>query len=365
MSEVCENAHDSATSIVIFCVQGTVNGLARNASHPGFLWERDFTGPYGQSFIDTGCKWGAYSTGTEIPRMNVALGKWMEGRLFAVLSQRETTDTPSAPCGCANMPVPRALMQASRVLTLILWLPCSLIPRLVSQADSTGDQTLDSYQGQNVSALDIAGRPDLSLSNLQPFFAQQPGTPFRKGEDQSNYCRAQIRRPLHKCAGGSVSQPEADGIHIEIVLEPAVYFGIFQFPGAERFAYSHLIQVANYPTETPYSASVVETDRALLLTFLQQSGYFQADVKTEVQIDKIHAIANVLFHVTLGRKAKFGVVDIMEHPLKIVSPFKPTSPPFWRAPALGAAIRRGKTWTTAARSTRPRSTSSRPCKKGC
>ena len=37
------------------------------------------------------------------------------------------------------------------------------------------------------------------------------------------------------------------------VLQPAVYFGIYQFPGAERFSYSRLILASNYAPQEPYS----------------------------------------------------------------------------------------------------------------
>jgi hypothetical protein len=40
--------------------------------------------------------------------------------------------------------------------------------------------------------------------------------------------------------------PEANGVRVLMIVEPAVWFGIFEFPGAERFPYSKLVQIANY-----------------------------------------------------------------------------------------------------------------------
>ena len=50
--------------------------------------------------------------------------------------------------------------------------------------------------------------------------------------------------------------PESNGARIRFVLEPAVYIGIFQFPGAEQFPDWRVIQVANYPVQAPFNAEV-------------------------------------------------------------------------------------------------------------
>ena len=78
-------------------------------------------------------------------------------------------------------------------------------------------------------------------------------------------------------------------------------------------------------------------------TFFRQEGYFQVDVNPEINVDSRHKVANVAFHVALGRKAKFGVVSIdggaaadqanLQH--KISSPV---------ARLRGAAIRPGKSY---------------------
>ena len=97
--------------------------------------------------------------------------------------------------------------------------------------------------------------------------------------------------------------PESNGVRIRFVLEPAVYIGIFQFPGAEQFPYSRLIQVANYPVQAPFDAAEVERDRKRLLNFYRQAGYFQAEVRSDVKVDQKYQIANVSFAATLGQRA--------------------------------------------------------------
>lgn len=203
------------------------------------------------------------------------------------------------------------------------------------------EQILSSYEGQSVSSVEIAGRPELNASQFTAQFAQRAGEPFSRAKV------AQTAAAL-KAAGKFQqvrvqAQPEAKGVRVLFVLEPATYFGIFQFPGAERFPYSQLIQVANYPTQAPFSAVDVEEEKQSLITFFQQEGYFQADVHPEVQTDSAHALANVSFHATLGPRAKFGTIvfdgapgnDDPQLQHKLVS---------LMARLRGAAIRPGKTY---------------------
>lgn len=170
------------------------------------------------------------------------------------------------------------------------------------------DQILTSYQGQTVATLDIAGRPDLSASQFQSALAPLTGQPF---EQQKIEATADTIKKAGKFEDVRIQvEPEAKGLRVLFVLEPAVYYGIFEFPGAERFAYSRLVQVANYLTQTPYNATQVERDRQHLAVFFQQEGYFTAKVTTELNRDSQHGIVNVVFHSDLGKKAKFGTIDI-------------------------------------------------------
>ena len=127
-------------------------------------------------------------------------------------------------------------------------------------------------------------------------------------------------------------------------MEPAVYFGLFQFPGAERFAYSRLVQVANYPPQAPFNANEIQQDQDDLLTFFRQEGYFQAAVRPEVQVDAAHAIANVIFHVTLNRRAKFGQVDIAGVPRPQAAELSARLRSLF-ARIRGAGIRTGKNYS--------------------
>jgi outer membrane protein insertion porin family len=245
--------------------------------------------------------------------------------------------------GCASLLFHHAVNVCLVCCLWIFWGSYSGIDAQVASptADATTAQILNAYEGQNVSSVDIAGHPDLKAADFASALMQKPGQPFARDKvDQT----VSALKSAGKFQNVRVQvDPEADGLRVLFILEPAVYIGIFQFPGAERFNYSRLVQVANYPIEAPFNATIVEQDRQLLLAFFQQSGYFQADVHTETKVDAQHSIANVLFHSNLGRKAKFGNIEIegvpseqdasLQHRLTTLA-----------AHTRGAAIRRGKTY---------------------
>jgi outer membrane protein insertion porin family len=222
--------------------------------------------------------------------------------------------------------------------------------RVIAQAAKSpvvpaADQILASYEGQTVSSVDIAGHPELNASQFASEFVQQPGQPFAKAKVDQTIAALRTAGKFENVR--AQVDPAADGIHLLFILEPAVYFGIFQFPGAERFNYSRLIQVADYPNETPFNASDVERDRQLLLTFFREAGYFQAEVHTEVQLDSTHSVANVQFHSTLGRRAKFGIINIGGVPPDAQAEMQRRLLSLL-ARARGASIRKGRNYNRAA-----------------
>lgn len=174
----------------------------------------------------------------------------------------------------------------------------------------SAEEMFASFEGQKVTSVEIAGQPALQSSQFSADFKQRAGEPFSK--DKVNQTAAAL-----KAAGkGKFTEVrvrvtgEANGVHVQFILEPAYYYGIFAFPGATVFPYSRLIQVSNYPVQTPYDAVEVERDRQALVQFFHEQGYFQAEVRSEVVPDAQHAIASISFVTKLGRKAKFGNIDI-------------------------------------------------------
>jgi outer membrane protein assembly factor BamA len=213
-----------------------------------------------------------------------------------------------------------------------------------SQVPQTAPSTqniLYSYDGQNVTAIEIAGRPDLDSSKLTPLFPQHAGEPFSREKTEQSIAALK--------SAGKFSDvqlqidPEANGVRVLLIVEPAVWFGMFEFPGAERFSYSKLVQIANYPPQAPFNAGDVQRDTDALLRFFQQEGYFEAEVRPQVNLDTVHNLANVRFAVSLNRHAKFGTVAIAnttpEEATKLTDSLHGVA-----ARVRGAAIRPGKNY---------------------
>lgn len=162
-----------------------------------------------------------------------------------------------------------------------------------------------SYAGQKVTSVELAGRPDLNPAQFTALMAQKPGEPFSAAQVEQTAAALQATRQFKQVR--IQVEPEANGVRVIYVLEPAVWYGIYRFPGAQRFAYSELIQVSNYPVQKPFNAAEVARDGKSLQSFLQQEGFFEAQVHTQVKVLP-QAVANVDFQVTLNRKARFGTV---------------------------------------------------------
>ena len=92
---------------------------------------------------------------------------------------------------------------------------------------------LSSYEGQNVTAVEIAGRPNLDTSKLLPLLPQHAGEPFSKEKIDESI--AALKKAGNFDEVQLQIEPEANGVRVLLIVEPAVWFGIFEFPGAERF----------------------------------------------------------------------------------------------------------------------------------
>ncbi len=252
-----------------------------------------------------------------------------------------------SPDGIAHLIIPRPWRIAIRLsLLLCVYQFAGAGTRLHAQVPQDSDtppaeQILASYEGQTVTSIDIAGRPDLKIDNFTSELSQQTGQPFEKQKIDNTVAALKTAGKFQNVR--VQVDPEAQGLRVLFVIEPAVYYGIFQFPGAERFPYSRLVQVANYTSQAPYNATEMERDRLSLIHFYQEAGYFEARATTELKIDAQHRIVNVLYHSDLGRKAKFGAIDITGLPSSATSDLQHR---LTRLPARarGAAIRIGKTY---------------------
>lgn len=221
---------------------------------------------------------------------------------------------------------------------------CLAQPQGNSKANvqKTSPQTallLSSYEGQNVSSIEIAGQPGLDTSQFTSLFVQRVGTPFSKKEADQTIAAIEKRGKFKKV--GLTVEPETHGLRVLYVLEPAVYFGIFDFTGAGWFSYSRLLQVTNYPPEAAYNSAEVQDAVENLLQYCRQEGFFKAQVKPEIQMDPSRKVANVIFHMDLGPHSKFGKVEIAGVTPQLAQKLANDLGGIW--PRLkGAAIRPGR-----------------------
>ena len=212
---------------------------------------------------------------------------------------------------------------------------------VANTGSATSDQFLSSYEGQNVSSVQIAGRTDNVTSKYTDQLVQKSGQPFSK--DKVNQSAAALK------TAGNFQQvqvevaAESNGVRVVFVLEPAIYFGIFQFSGTKQIPYTQLIQATNYPIQTAFNPAEVNTDSDSLLTFLRQQGYFRAKVQPHVSVDSAHELANVNFQTTLGKRAKFGKAVVEGAPDSENSKLE-TKATSLMARLRGAAIRPGKAY---------------------
>ena len=261
--------------------------------------------------------------------------------------------------GYLRLPAPSTVNQRKRGLNrrcMALAASCLLVLSAGLRAQTTTQPSqlpktppataslLTSYEGQNVTAIEIAGRPNLDTSKLTPLFQQHAGEPFSKQKVDATIAAL-------KSAGKFTEiqlqvEPEANGVRVLMIVEPAVWFGIFEFPGAERFPYSKLVQIANYPPQSPFNAGDVQRDSDALLRFFQQEGYFEAEVRPQVNVDTAHNVVNVRFMVSLNRRAKFGTVAIANTTPQEAAQMTRSLQGI-KARIRGAAIRPGKNYRRA------------------
>lgn len=206
-------------------------------------------------------------------------------------------------------------------------------------------EVLPSYEGQAVVSIEVAGRPDLDQPQLLPLLVQREGQPFSQAKIDQSISALKLK------SSGKVKEvelqirPQANGVRVLLVCQPAIYFGLFDFPGAVgKFPYSRLLQVSDYPPRGAYSSTDIQNAQASLTKFFQQNGYFEAQVRPEIQTDTAHGLVNVVFRVSLNRHAKFGKVVLQGAPPEEEQRLQQALKS-WAARVRGAAIRAGKPYS--------------------
>src|SRR5262252_9030303 len=177
------------------------------------------------------------------------------------------------------------------------------------QSQQASQSNKVSYEGQKVAAVDLVANPKISIESLRPLVQQRTGESYSSAKVEGTV--AAMRETGRFTKVEVEVKPDPGGLHITFTLEPALYFGVFDFPGASKgVSYTRLLQVIDVPKQTPYTQDVVAKATENLLNFFVSTGYFRAQVQPEPQFDETHMLANVVFHVNLGKRAKIGNIEV-------------------------------------------------------
>jgi len=199
------------------------------------------------------------------------------------------------------------------------------------------------FDGQKVGTIELIANPKVNVDSYRHLIQQPENSPYSVSKLQASL-NALRRTSRFKKVELEV-RPDPQGLHLMFILQPALYFALIEFPGADKkFTYTRLLQVVNVPNEEPYDQSRVADGANALLKFLQSTGYFEAQVTSETRFDEPHQLANVFYHVNLNKRAKIGRVTIKgvtpQEEAKLVRSLRSLAARF-----LGGSLRPGQTFT--------------------
>src|SRR5581483_6188689 len=165
------------------------------------------------------------------------------------------------------------------------------------------------YEGQRVSFVDLVANPHMDVEPYRHLLLQHANEPYSSAKVQRTVAALKQTGAFSKV--DVQVTPEVSGVRVSFVLEPAYYIGVIEFPGAVKaFTYSRLLQVVNFPDQEAFDRNQLPRAENALLNFFQNNGYFKAKIQSETQLDDKNQLANVIFKITLGKRAKIGAVEI-------------------------------------------------------
>ncbi|MGH9511310.1 MAG: POTRA domain-containing protein [Terriglobales bacterium] len=160
-----------------------------------------------------------------------------------------------------------------------------------------------------MSSVAIITDPRVDVGKLRPLVSLKVGQPYSETAIESSITA--LKKEGHFTKVSIDVEPETAGLQVNFILDHAYYIGVVTFPGATKlFRYTRLLQVINFQDETPYDKSQIPGQEKLLQNFFRQNGFFAAQIQTDAKLDSIHEIANPIFRVKLGKRARIGTINI-------------------------------------------------------
>lgn len=213
-------------------------------------------------------------------------------------------ETPQRNGMVASLHWQRRVTSRAHLLLAVLSI---LAPAAIQRAGAQTTAAIN-YEGEKVTAIDLASRPEADVEYLRDLVVQHAGEPYSNAKIQQSIT-ALMATGEFSSVKAQVS-PDNGGLRLMFILEPAYYLGLVEFPGAAPpLAYTRLLQVVSFSEGSPFFQRQMNDATGALRTFLPRNGYFAAIVKPRTEIDQEHKLVNPIFGVTLNRRAKVGTID--------------------------------------------------------
>ena len=259
-------------------------------------------------------------------------------------ADRSELESKRPPADTQEFSRARAWLQRARSVLVMLAFAAQVAAAQQSEPEK---QMQSAYQGETVAAVEVVANPHLDVDPLRGLVLQKAGQPYSQEQVQASI--AALEGTHQFTAVRTYITPEAMGLRVTFVAEPAYSIGIIEFPPADRyFSYIRLLQVvsfaSDYSYEHPFDKTRLSSAEAALQTFLKQNGYFRARVHAETEFDDTSHLANLTFHFDIGPRARIGQLQISG-----ATPAQGTrlkrSVQSWRARFSGGLMKPGKTYS--------------------
>jgi outer membrane protein insertion porin family len=211
-------------------------------------------------------------------------------------------------------------------------------------AQQNQPSTYEGFEGRTVSKVDIAKSPQMNVDVFRPLIKLKEGEPFSIAAIRESVDALQKTKLFSQVQVKVES--EQSGVHVTFLLQPAFYVGMISFPGASSFSYPRMLQAVNIPEQTPFVEDLVTNGKGALLELFKHDGYFEAKVDPETQRDDKHLVVNLVFHTTLGKRAKIGELTFQGATEKQAAELRAALTSLW-ARVKGGSLKPGQPYTQA------------------
>jgi outer membrane protein assembly factor BamA len=201
------------------------------------------------------------------------------------------------------------------------------------------------YEGERVTGIDLASRPESDVEYLRALVTQQPEQPYSNAKVEQSI--AALKDTGEFSSVGVQVVPDNGGVRLTFVLEPAYYLGLVRFPGATpTFTYTRLLQAVTFSDGSPFLKRQMDNATGALQTFFARNGFFAAIVKPRTEVDNERKLVHPTFDITLHRRAKVGSIDFEGLPEAQAEQQRAALRSFW-ARFRNARLKNGTTFTAA------------------